>query len=148
MKEIRELCSNTYIDTSTCFYSQPDSMASASLLKSSPVLDKSEWLKGQTLRQPSAIVRCHPVSPSSLTIRASSYADELIKTAVFFCFAYSLSWNEFIFTNLMAWRVAFDYFLDSFEILKGYAYYDTFYILLATFSRTVHFGKVGFGNLI
>ncbi|KAK1571529.1 hypothetical protein Q3G72_018634 [Acer saccharum] len=57
-------------------------MASASLLKSSPVLDKSEWVKGQSLRQPSAsVVRCLPNGPSSLTIRAGSYADELIKTA-------------------------------------------------------------------
>ncbi|KAL0376189.1 UNVERIFIED_CONTAM: Fructose-bisphosphate aldolase 2, chloroplastic [Sesamum calycinum] len=59
-------------------------MASASLLKSSPVLDKSEFVKGQTLlRQPSAAaVRCHPnAAPSSLTVRASSYADELVKTA-------------------------------------------------------------------
>lgn len=58
-------------------------MASASLLKTSPVVDKSEWVKGQTLRQPSvAVVRCHPVAPSGLTVRASSYADELVKTAV------------------------------------------------------------------
>ncbi|KAK6924446.1 Fructose-bisphosphate aldolase, class-I [Dillenia turbinata] len=57
-------------------------MASASLLKASPVLDKSEWVKGQTLRQPAVSVsRCNPVAPSGLTIRASSYADELINTA-------------------------------------------------------------------
>ncbi|KAJ6346093.1 hypothetical protein OIU78_008681 [Salix suchowensis] len=57
-------------------------MASASLLKSSPVLDKSEFVKGQTLRLPSAsIVRCRSVAPSSLTVRAGSYADELVKTA-------------------------------------------------------------------
>uniref|UniRef100_A0A2P2K8S4 Fructose-bisphosphate aldolase n=4 Tax=Rhizophora TaxID=40030 RepID=A0A2P2K8S4_RHIMU len=58
-------------------------MASASLLKSSPVLDKSEWVKGQTLRQASAsIVRCHAAAvPSAFTIRAGSYADELVKTA-------------------------------------------------------------------
>lgn len=57
--------------------------ASASLLKSSLVLDKSEWVKGQTLRQPSvSVVRCHPTAPSALTIRAGSYADELVKTAV------------------------------------------------------------------
>ncbi|KAM7475073.1 hypothetical protein LguiB_022316 [Lonicera macranthoides] len=56
-------------------------MASASLLKSSVVLDKSEWVKGQTLHQPRvSVVRCHP-TPSGLTIRASSYADELVKTA-------------------------------------------------------------------
>ena len=56
--------------------------ASASLLKSAPVLDKSEWVKGQTLRQPSvSVVRCHPTAPSALTVRASSYADELVKTA-------------------------------------------------------------------
>ncbi|KAK6159527.1 hypothetical protein DH2020_006841 [Rehmannia glutinosa] len=54
-------------------------MASASLLKSSPVLDKSEFVKGQSLlRQPSASVRC---TIPSLTVRASSYADELVKTA-------------------------------------------------------------------
>ncbi|KAF5751063.1 fructose-bisphosphate aldolase 1 chloroplastic-like [Tripterygium wilfordii] len=60
-------------------------MASASLLKSSPVLDKSEWVKGQTLtlRQPPvSTVCCHPTSSPSLTVRAaSSYADELVKTA-------------------------------------------------------------------
>ncbi|KAL0334672.1 UNVERIFIED_CONTAM: Fructose-bisphosphate aldolase 2, chloroplastic [Sesamum radiatum] len=59
-------------------------MASPSLLKSSPVLDKSEFVKGQTLlRQPnSASARCIPnAAPSSLSIRASSYADELVKTA-------------------------------------------------------------------
>ncbi|KAK6121492.1 hypothetical protein DH2020_044771 [Rehmannia glutinosa] len=60
-------------------------MASASFLKSSPVLEKSEFVKGQSatlLRQPSAsVVRCHPnAAPSPLTVRASSYADELIKT--------------------------------------------------------------------
>ncbi|KAL0422821.1 UNVERIFIED_CONTAM: Fructose-bisphosphate aldolase 2, chloroplastic [Sesamum latifolium] len=58
-------------------------MASPSLLKSSPVLDKSEFVKGQTLlRQPnSASARCIPnAPPSSLSIRAS-YADELVKTA-------------------------------------------------------------------
>ncbi|KAK6240856.1 Fructose-bisphosphate aldolase [Theobroma cacao] len=56
--------------------------ASATLLKSSPILDKSEWVKGQNLRQPSvSVVRCHPTAPSALTVRASSYADELIKTA-------------------------------------------------------------------
>lgn len=59
-------------------------MASASFLKSSTVLDKSEWVKGQTLRQPSfSVVRCHPATAASaLTIRAGSYADELVKTAV------------------------------------------------------------------
>ncbi|KAE8715670.1 Fructose-bisphosphate aldolase [Hibiscus syriacus] len=57
-------------------------MASASLLKPSPVVDKSEWVKGQTLRQPSvSVVRYHPVAPSGLNVRASSYADELVKTA-------------------------------------------------------------------
>ncbi|KAM3376945.1 fructose-bisphosphate aldolase 1, chloroplastic [Capsicum galapagoense] len=58
-------------------------MASASLLKSSPVLDKSEFVKGQSLRQPSvSVVRCHPTNATSLTVRAaSSYADELVKTA-------------------------------------------------------------------
>ncbi|KAK1320469.1 hypothetical protein QJS10_CPA03g02121 [Acorus calamus] len=59
-------------------------MASASLLKSSPVIDKSEWVKGtQSLRHPSASVsvRSHSTA-TSLTVRAaSSYADELIKTA-------------------------------------------------------------------
>ncbi|KAF9684419.1 hypothetical protein SADUNF_Sadunf04G0116400 [Salix dunnii] len=57
-------------------------MASASFLKSSPVLDKSEFVKGQTLRLPSAsIVRCRPAAPSVLTVRAGSYAEELVKTA-------------------------------------------------------------------
>lgn len=48
---------------------------SASLLKSSLVLDKSEWVKGQTqtllLRQPSvsvSVVRCHPVAGHSLFV--------------------------------------------------------------------------------
>lgn len=54
-------------------------MASASLLKTSPVLDKTEFVKGQSLRLPSVSVRCQP---SALTVRASSYADELVKTAV------------------------------------------------------------------
>ena len=57
-------------------------MASASLLKTSPVLDKIEFVKGQSLRQPSvSVVRCQPAAPSVLTVRASSYADELVKTA-------------------------------------------------------------------
>ena len=56
--------------------------SAASLLKSSIVLDKSEWVKGQNLRQPSvSVVRCHPTATSALTVRASSYADELVKTA-------------------------------------------------------------------
>ncbi|KAK2978287.1 hypothetical protein RJ640_017138, partial [Escallonia rubra] len=56
-------------------------MASASLLKSSVVLDKSEWVKGQNLRQPSvSVVRCLPADCSALSVRAS-YADELVKTA-------------------------------------------------------------------
>ncbi|MCI33819.1 fructose-bisphosphate aldolase chloroplastic-like, partial [Trifolium medium] len=56
--------------------------ASASLFKSSSlVLDKSEWVKGQTLRQPMSVVRCSPAAPSSLTIRAGAYTDELVKTA-------------------------------------------------------------------
>lgn len=62
-------------------------MASASLLKSSPtVIDKSEFVKGQSLRQTSvSVVRCHPTNAPSLTVRAASpYADELVKTAVSF----------------------------------------------------------------
>ncbi|KAH9696579.1 Fructose-bisphosphate aldolase 2 [Citrus sinensis] len=56
--------------------------ASASLLKSSsPVLDKSEWVKGQAIRQSTVSVRSLPSGPSALTIRAGSYADELVKTA-------------------------------------------------------------------
>ncbi|KAM7265955.1 hypothetical protein ACFE04_003638 [Oxalis oulophora] len=57
--------------------------ASATLIKSSAILDKSEWVKGQSLRQPSvsSLVRCRPTAVSALTIRASSYADELVKTA-------------------------------------------------------------------
>ncbi|KVI08793.1 Aldolase-type TIM barrel [Cynara cardunculus var. scolymus] len=61
-------------------------MASASLFKPSPstILDKSEWVKGgQTLRQPPvSIVRFSSAAPAVSTIRASSYADELVKTAV------------------------------------------------------------------
>lgn len=56
-------------------------MASASLFKPSPatILDKSDWVKGQTLRQvPVSAVR---FNSSALTVRAS-YADELVKTAV------------------------------------------------------------------
>ncbi|RWV89632.1 hypothetical protein BHE74_00032026 [Ensete ventricosum] len=58
-------------------------MASASLLKSSPIIEKSEWVKGAALRHRSASVadRSHPAT--SLAFRAaSSYADELVKTAV------------------------------------------------------------------
>ncbi|KAH0971142.1 hypothetical protein GBA52_025657 [Prunus armeniaca] len=70
-------------------------MASASLLKSAPVLGKPEWLKGQALPQPSAsVVRCNPVASSALTVRAtSSYADELVKTAVQNC-CVSGAWNS------------------------------------------------------
>ncbi|CAM8926484.1 unnamed protein product [Rhodiola kirilowii] len=56
--------------------------ASASLLNLSPVVERSDWVKGQSLRQPAAsLVRCTPTASSSLTIRAGSYADELVKTA-------------------------------------------------------------------
>nr|KAJ0223964.1 hypothetical protein LSAT_V11C200078040 [Lactuca sativa] len=58
-------------------------MASASLFKTSPatILDKSEWVKGQTLRQsPLSVVRFNSTAPSALAVRAS-YADELVKTA-------------------------------------------------------------------
>ncbi|CDY12112.1 BnaC03g60280D [Brassica napus] len=49
-------------------------MASTSLLKASPVLDKSEW--------PSSASVVLPNRATSLTVRAaSSYADELVKTA-------------------------------------------------------------------
>lgn len=45
-------------------------------------LDKSEWVKGQSLHKVS-VVKCTPSAPSSsLCVKASSYADELIKTAV------------------------------------------------------------------
>uniref|UniRef100_M4D2L4 fructose-bisphosphate aldolase n=1 Tax=Brassica campestris TaxID=3711 RepID=M4D2L4_BRACM len=59
-------------------------MASTSLLKASPVLDKSEWVKGQSVlfRQPSSASVVLPNRATSLTVRAaSSYADELVKTA-------------------------------------------------------------------
>ncbi|PIA57137.1 hypothetical protein AQUCO_00600105v1 [Aquilegia coerulea] len=57
-------------------------MAASSLLKSSPVLNKSEWVKGQTLRQSSIVfVRFNRIAKSALTIKAGSYADELVKTA-------------------------------------------------------------------
>ncbi|PON71559.1 Fructose-bisphosphate aldolase, class-I [Parasponia andersonii] len=57
-------------------------MASASVIKSAQVLDKSGWVKGQTFLQPSiSVVRFQPISPSGLTVRAGSYADELVKTA-------------------------------------------------------------------
>ncbi|WZZ10266.1 fructose-bisphosphate aldolase 2, chloroplastic-like [Brassica napus] len=59
-------------------------MASTSLLKASPVLDKSEWVKGQSVlfRQPSSASVVLPNRATSLAVRAaSSYADELVKTA-------------------------------------------------------------------
>ena len=76
-------------------------MASASLLKSSTILDKSEWVKGQTLRQPSvSVVRCYPSATSAINIRAS-YADELVKTAVSSLFLLRLVLhNVQILTNL------------------------------------------------
>ncbi|KZV53355.1 fructose-bisphosphate aldolase 1, chloroplastic [Dorcoceras hygrometricum] len=60
-------------------------MASASFLKPSPALDKSEFVKGHSLLRHSstsaANVRSQPkAAPSPLTVRAS-YADELVKTA-------------------------------------------------------------------
>ncbi|KAJ0233562.1 Fructose-bisphosphate aldolase 2 [Hirschfeldia incana] len=59
-------------------------MASTSLLKASPVLDKSEWVKGQSVlfRQPSSASVVLRNRATALTTRAaSSYADELVKTA-------------------------------------------------------------------
>ncbi|KAJ0252462.1 Fructose-bisphosphate aldolase 2 [Hirschfeldia incana] len=59
-------------------------MASTSLLKASPVLDKSEWVKGQSVlfRQPSSAAVVLHNRATSLAVRAaSSYADELVKTA-------------------------------------------------------------------
>ncbi|KAF2585478.1 hypothetical protein F2Q70_00033690, partial [Brassica cretica] len=59
-------------------------MASTSLLKASPVLDKSEWVKGQSVlfRQPSSAAAVLRNRATSLAVRAaSSYADELVKTA-------------------------------------------------------------------
>ncbi|CAN6916529.1 unnamed protein product [Brassica oleracea] len=59
-------------------------MASTSLLKASPVLDKSEWVKGQSVlfRQPSSAAVVLRNRATSITVRAaSSYADELVKTA-------------------------------------------------------------------
>ena len=84
-------------------------MASASFLKTSPVVDRSEFVKGQTLRLPSiAGVKFHPNGSSSLTVRAaSSYADELVKTAVCSCILKShylnkvlFFWTEFVLTEL------------------------------------------------
>lgn len=44
-------------------------------------LDKSEWVKGQSLHKV-CVVKCTPSAhSSSLCVKASSYADELIKTA-------------------------------------------------------------------
>uniref|UniRef100_A0A7N0T8H3 Fructose-bisphosphate aldolase n=1 Tax=Kalanchoe fedtschenkoi TaxID=63787 RepID=A0A7N0T8H3_KALFE len=59
------------------------SSASASLLNLSPVVERSEWVKGQSLRQPpTSSVRCAPAASSStLSIRAGAYSDELVKTA-------------------------------------------------------------------
>ncbi|CAN6463720.1 unnamed protein product [Victoria cruziana] len=58
-------------------------MASATLLKSSLVVDKSEFLKGQSLRSSSSasFKTNSSTSPSTLVVRAGSYADELVKTA-------------------------------------------------------------------
>jgi len=59
-------------------------MATASLLKPAikpTVVDKSEWVRGQSIRQTnSVVVRSQPSASSALSIRAS-YADELVKTA-------------------------------------------------------------------
>lgn len=65
--------------------------ASASLFKpSTRVLEKSEWVKGQSLRQPSvSLVRVANSATSSLVVRAGSYADELVKTAVCNCVHHS-----------------------------------------------------------
>ncbi|MGV7428860.1 hypothetical protein PJI19_29355, partial [Mycobacterium kansasii] len=53
---------------------------SASLLKTSPTkLDKSDWVKGQSLRQFSS-VSVAKSNGASLSVKAS-YADELVKTA-------------------------------------------------------------------
>ncbi|KAL2925101.1 Fructose-bisphosphate aldolase chloroplastic [Bienertia sinuspersici] len=55
-------------------------MVSASLLKTSRVIDKSDFVKGQTRGLPSVSVAAVPCSPSSLSVRAaSSYADELLR---------------------------------------------------------------------
>lgn len=58
--------------------------SAAALFKPSPVLDKSEWVKGQSLSLPTAkSVRTHAIAPAGLTVKAAiSYADELVKTAV------------------------------------------------------------------
>lgn len=77
-------------------------MASASLLKTSPAIGKTDFIKGQALRQSSVSVRCHPAPPSGLTVRASSYADELVKTAVRAktALVYVLLIHEFCFFTL------------------------------------------------
>lgn len=72
-----------------------------SLLKSSSLVNKSEWLKGQNLRYPSvSVVRCNPgaAAPSALTIHAGAYDDELIKTAV--CFSLSF----FSYSPCISWK--------------------------------------------
>lgn len=72
--------------------------SATSLLKSSSLVNKSEWLKGQNLRYPSvSVVRCNPgaAAPSALTIRAGAYDDELIKTAVcVFLFLWTLHFMD------------------------------------------------------
>ncbi|PWA45103.1 Fructose-bisphosphate aldolase, class-I [Artemisia annua] len=74
------ICSPTYTQRPKEF--RGDNVV-ASLFKPSPatILDKSDWIKGQTLRQvPVSAVRFNSAAPSALTVRAD-YADELVKTA-------------------------------------------------------------------
>lgn len=56
-------------------------MASASLLKAAPVIDKTDFVKGQPLRLSSPSVSLRARTSTTLTVSAS-YADELVKTAV------------------------------------------------------------------
>ena len=82
--------------------------SSASLLKASPV--KSDWVKGQSLliRQPSSVAAIRSnAAPSALTVRAASYADELVKTAVIIISEIIFSKYFFYpFVQLLIWLVA------------------------------------------
>ena len=62
---------------SPCLSSEPEAMASATLLKSSFLNKKAEWGATRQVAAP------RPVTVS-MVVRASAYADELVQTAVWF----------------------------------------------------------------
>lgn len=89
-------------------------MASASLLKTSPVINKTDFIKGQALRQPSVSVNVVRSHPSGLTVRASSYADELVKTAV--CTYILTCCSTYSLLNMFCLMLSFYYY--SYQIIK------------------------------